>query len=75
MSNGRIADFQIFASRDGKSWGAPAASGHWSDDPKKKAVPFAAPVAARFLKLVAKYEVNGHAWAAVAELDVILAKP
>jgi hypothetical protein len=75
MSNGRIADFQIYTSRDGKSWGPPAASGRWLDDPKKQAVPFAAPVAARFLKLVAKSEVNGHSWAAVAELDVTIAKP
>jgi hypothetical protein len=75
MSNGRIADFQIYTSHDGKSWDAPAASGRWLDDPKQQIVSFAAPVAARFLKFVAKSEVNGHAWAAIAELDVILAKP
>lgn len=75
MTNGRIANYEIYTGSDGKSWGSPIASGRWEDTPKKQEVRFAAPVTARFLKLAAKSEVNGHAWAAIAELDVIPAEP
>ena len=75
MSNGRIAEYQIYASDDAKSWGAAVARGRWTDTATKQEVRFTAPVATRFLKLAAASEVNGHAWAAVAELDVIQADP
>jgi hypothetical protein len=75
MSNGRIADYEIYAGDNATSWGAPVAHGRWENSAKKQEARFAAPVKCRFLKLVAKSEVNGHAWAAVAELDVIPANP
>lgn len=31
QSNGRIADYQVFTSTDGVTWGTPAASGTFAD--------------------------------------------
>jgi hypothetical protein len=75
MSNGRIAEYEIYVSDNATSWGTPVARGRWENTAKKQEARFAAAVTCRFLKLVAKSEVNGHAWAAVAELDIIPANP
>jgi hypothetical protein len=70
MENGRIADYEVYASRDGSAWGEPLAGGRWPNGAGKRTVAFNAPVPARYVKLVAKSEVNGHAFAAAAEVEV-----
>ncbi len=70
MENGRIAAYEVYASRDGASWGEAVASGTWPNGPAKRTVNFKSPVPARYVKLVAKSEVKGNAFAAVAELEV-----
>ena len=70
MANGRIADYEVYASRDGAAWGEPAAGGRWPDGAGKRTVTFRQPVPARYVKLVAKSEVNGNAFAAAAEVEV-----
>jgi len=72
MSNGRIAEYEIYTSIDGKAWGKPVAHGRWKDAAAAQEVRFNSPARTRFVRLVAKSEVNGHAWTSVAELDVIL---
>ena len=75
MENGRVKDYEIFFSGDGKSWGKPAASGHfenYSDEEQEAAL--ARPVTARFMKFVVKSEVHGNTFAAIAELDIVPAK-
>ena len=42
---------------------------------KLQTVDFQQPVAVRYLKLVAKSEVNGQPFAAIAELDVLTDEP
>jgi hypothetical protein len=71
MTNGRIAQFEVYTSIDGQEWGRARASGQWSDDAVLKTIRFD-PVEARFLKLVALSEVRGQPFAAAAEVDVIL---
>lgn len=71
MENGRIAEYEVYASRDGTAWGEPLASGRWPNGARRQTVRFRAPVPARFVKLVARSEVNGNAFAAVAELEVL----
>ena len=70
MPNGRIARYCIYASVDGSDWGQPLAQGNWPNDGQRKSVTFR-PCQARFLKLVAEAEVNGHVWAAAAEIEPI----
>ncbi len=72
MANGRIAEAEVFVSNDPKSWGTPVAQAKWRDTGELQTVAFPQPVRARYLKLVVKSEVNRNAFAAVAELDVLL---
>ncbi len=70
--NGRVKGFEVFLSDDGKAWGnQPAASGDLKDHDGDQRIPLRQPTTARYLKFVAKSEMRGNAWAAVAELDVV----
>ncbi len=72
MANGRIAEAEVFVSSDSEFWSTPVAQARWRDTGQLQTVAFPQPVRTRYLKFVAKSEVNGNAFAAVAELDVIL---
>jgi beta-galactosidase len=69
--NGRIADYELYLSADGKNWGRPASTGRFPSSAALQTVMFDRAVVARFVRLVAKSEVAGNAWTSVAELDVI----
>jgi len=71
MANGRIAKFELYATVVGKPWGEPLASGQWPNDAQLKTIRLDEAVEARFLKLVALSEVQGRAFAAVAEVDIL----
>ena len=70
MSNGRIAEFEVLLSADGKTWSAPVASGRWPDSTAWQEATWPAQ-SARFVRLVGKSEVKGQAFASVAELEVV----
>jgi beta-galactosidase len=73
--NGRVKAYEIFFSDDGKTWGAqPAASGEFKNRDGEQRLMLKQPTTARYLKFVAKSEMKGNPWAAVAELDVIPAQ-
>ncbi|MFG2995090.1 endo-alpha-N-acetylgalactosaminidase family protein [Streptomyces sp. NPDC048340] len=69
QSNGRIADYQVFTSADGVTWGTAAASGTFADSAAQQDVSFTARTA-RYVKLRATREVGGNAWTSVAELNI-----
>jgi len=69
ISNGRVKDFQIRISDDGKTWGEPLASGSWANDPVLKYVPLPGP-RARFVQLRGLSEVEGRPFMSAAELAV-----
>ena len=69
-ANGRIKDFEVYVSADGKSWGSPIAKGTWKNNGGQQTVTLKAPATARHLKLVALSEVTGQPFASLAELDV-----
>lgn len=69
-SNGRIKEYEIYFSNNPDVWGAPAASGAFSDTPDPQHVKITTKPSARYFKLIAKSEVNNKAWAAVAELGI-----
>ena len=72
--NGWIKDYACYASADGQAWGEPVAQGTFARDAGPKAVRFAAPVTARFVKLVA---LSGHGdgpFASLAEFGPMEAK-
>jgi hypothetical protein len=70
-ANGRIADCEIYCSRDPASWDAPVAKVKWPDTSELQSVHFKPPIKARYLKIVACSEVNGNPYTSIAELDVL----
>ncbi len=73
QENGRIAKYEVYVSRDGKSWAAPAATGKFPNNAQLQTVRFAKAVTGRYIKVVALSEVGGNAWTSLAELDVMAA--
>ncbi|MEV7725291.1 endo-alpha-N-acetylgalactosaminidase family protein [Streptomyces sp. NPDC087917] len=69
QSNGRIADYQVFTSTDGTTWGAAAATGTFTDTAAQQDAAFA-PRAARYVRLKVTREVNGNPWTSLAELNI-----
>ncbi|MGW4046277.1 family 20 glycosylhydrolase [Streptomyces sp. NPDC004721] len=67
--NGRIADYEIYLSTDGSTWGEPVAKGTFPNAAEAQWVPVPT-TTARYLRLVALSEVNGNPWTAVAEVGV-----
>ena len=68
--NGRIGQYEFYASSDGTNWGSPLASGTFVNDANEKEVLF--PVTAgRYIRLRALTEANGGAWTSMAELNVL----
>ena len=71
QANGRVRDYEIYLSEDGKTWGAPAAKGRFGRPAGEHTVQLPAPVTARFLRFVALSEVNNQPYASVAELAIV----
>jgi hypothetical protein len=68
-SNGRVREYEVRVSTDGKTWSQPLAKGRWSDDPTFK--PIALPgTLARYVQLRGLSEVNGLPVMSAAELVV-----
>jgi hypothetical protein len=71
MSNGWIAQYQVYVSSDGKNWGQPVASGNFKKDGTEKKVLFERPVKGRFVRFIALRGFDGQIFASIAELDII----
>ncbi|MFI8961991.1 discoidin domain-containing protein [Streptomyces sp. NPDC053493] len=70
-ANGRVGEYSISVSTDGRSWGSPVATGTLADDPGAKTLGFA-PQGARFVRLTALTEAgNRGPWSAAAELNLL----
>ena len=72
--NGTIKEYAFHVSADGRTWGEPAAKGEFGNirnNPVKQFVRFTAAREGRFIKLVARSEINGRAWASAAEIGVL----
>jgi len=72
QANGRIADYEVYGSRDGKDWGSPLAQGTWPNTAKLKTVRFENPQETRYIKLKALSEVKGQDYASAAEIGVLV---
>jgi len=71
MSNGWIAQYQVYVSSDGKNWGQPVASGNFKKESTEKKVLFKRSAKGRFVRFVAVSGFDGQIFASVAELDII----
>lgn len=68
--HGMVKDYDFYVSADKQNWGTPVASGSFNTDRNEKRVTFTQKDA-RYVRFVAKSEINGNAWASVAELDLV----
>lgn len=71
-AEGRIADYEVYVSQDGKNWGKAVAGGTFAPGKASQTVKFE-PRKARYLKLVGGSAHGKETKAAIAELKVILA--
>ena len=71
--NGTILGYQLELSTDGKNWQLILDDEFQNmvNNPTQRRVDFKQSHAARYLRLTAKNEISGQAWASIAELDVV----
>jgi len=71
MSNGWIAEYEVYVSTDGTNWGDAVVAGTFQKGRDKKKITFAKTRKARFIRFVAVSGFDSQIFASVAELDVI----
>jgi hypothetical protein len=71
MSNGWIAEYEVYVSTDGTNWGDPIADGKFQKGRDKKKITFGKTHTARFIRFIAVSGFDGQIFVSVAELDVI----
>ena len=69
--NGRIKDYKVQVSIDGKSWGKVVAQGEFEDTEKEKQVVFSAPKKARYVRFTALSACDGQDFATAAEISIL----
>ncbi|MEU6928786.1 discoidin domain-containing protein [Streptomyces sp. NPDC046374] len=70
-ANGRVGEYSISVSTDGRAWGSPVATGTLADDAGAKTLGFA-PQGARFVRLTAVTEAGRRGpWTSAAELNLL----
>ncbi len=70
-ANGRVKDYEIFVSQDGKEWGEPVAKGTFNATADVKKVMFDKPIKARYIRFRALSEQRGNEFATAAEFGLI----
>lgn len=69
-SNGRVKDFEVYFGNNPAVWGAPTVCGTLKDVADEQIVELAEPVKARYMRFVARSEVNNNAWTSAAEIGI-----
>jgi len=69
--NGQVAEFEVYISQNGTTWGDAVAQGTWDAKPAERMIQFSSPVTTRFVKFVARREIRGQQFTSIAEIDVI----
>ena len=70
-ANGKVKEYAVYVSQDGKSWGEPVAKGTFEKNNKPQRVMFSKPVKARYIRFQALSEQNGQDFASGAEFSLI----
>ena len=68
--NGMVKAYEFYLSNDGETWGQPVVSGEFKNTTSLQTAKLKTATAARYLKFVAKSEINGRAWTSCAELSI-----
>jgi beta-galactosidase len=68
--NGMVKAYEVYLSTDGKTWATPVASGEFKNTTALQTATLKTPTTGRYLKFVAKSEINGNAWTSAAEIGI-----
>ena len=68
--NGMVKSYEVYLSTDGETWGTAAVSGTFQNTTALQTAKLKTATTARYLKFVAKSEVNGNAWTSAAEIGI-----
>ena len=68
--NGTVKGYEVYLSLDGKTWGTAVATGEFKYTTAMQTATLSKETPGRYMKLVAKSEVNGKAWASAAEIGI-----
>ena len=69
--NGRVKDFEIYVSNDGKEWGSPIYKGSLDDTTNAQKIMFDKPVKARFIRFCGLNAYRGYDFATAAEFVLL----
>ena len=68
--NGMVKAYEVYLSTDGETWGSPVVSGEFKNTTALQIAPLKTATVGRYLKFVAKSEINGRAWTSAAEIGI-----
>ena len=68
--NGMVKGYEFYLSTDGKTWGQAVATGEFKNTTALQIAKLKKPTAGRYMKMVAKSEINGKAWTSAAEIGI-----
>ena len=71
--NGMVKGYEVYLSTDGKTWGTAVVSGEFKKTTALQVAKLSSPKTARYMKFVAKSEINGRAWTSAAEIGIQIA--
>ena len=71
--NGMVKAFEVYLSNDGQTWGTAVVSGEFKNATALQTAQLRTPTRGRYLKFVAKSEINGRAWTSAAEIGIVAA--
>ncbi|MBQ1701394.1 MAG: discoidin domain-containing protein, partial [Prevotella sp.] len=68
--NGMVKAYEVYLSNDGKTWGTPVVSGEFKNTTALQIAKLNTTTMGRYIKFVAKSEINGRAWTSAAEIGI-----
>ena len=68
--NDMVKAYEVYLSVDGNNWGTAVASGEFSNTTSEQVAQLKTPTLGRYLKFVAKSEINNNAWTSAAEIGI-----
>ena len=68
--NGMVKEYEVYLSTDGQTWGTKVASGSFQNTTALQTAKLNTATTARYMKFVAKSEINGNAWTSAAEIGI-----
>jgi len=68
--NGMVKEYEVYLSTDGQTWGTKVVSGSFQNTTALQIAKLNTTTTARYMKFVAKSEINGRAWTSAAEIGI-----